>query len=136
MFNSCQDPGHQGQCNECRETNAIACRIEKGEVAIVQALLKMPGIDVNAIDIYDQPVLHMAVKKGNVDIVQGLLRAPDINVNAMYLHQTPLHIAVNKGHVAIVQFLLETPGIDFAAQDRHGDTALRIAWKMEAAADH
>lgn len=127
-------PGINVNATNVEKQTPLHIAIEKGQVAIVQALLKMPGIDVNAIDIYDQPVLHMAVKKGNVDIVQGLLRAPDVNVNAMYLHQTPLHIAVNKGHVAIVQFLLETPGIDFAAQDRHGDTALRIAWKMEAAA--
>lgn len=81
----------------------------KGRTKIVQLLLAVPGININAAKTNDGATpLFVAAFKGHKEIVQLLLSAPGININAARTDGvTPLYFAAVCGHESIVFLLLE-----------------------------
>ena len=84
---------------------ASACN---GDVAIVEALLRAPGIDVNKAEGWT--ALSSAAREGHLPIVEALLRAPGIDVNRGTNFGTPLKLAAEHGHQPVLQALLSACG--------------------------
>jgi ankyrin repeat protein len=93
-------------------TPALSFAAHNGHVGIVQALLAMPGIDVNAKNQLNDTALICAARQEHVAVVRALLAMPGINVNASnQANSTALMLAAANGHVAIVEALLVMPCI-------------------------
>lgn len=94
-------------------TTALMLAASRGYDHMVTALLAVPGIKVNAQDVYGDTALHKAIKKGYVNVVTALLAVPSINVNTQDIDgDTALHKAVKKGYADIVSVLLTSDNID------------------------
>lgn len=106
-----------------------------GYHGIVEMLLKVPGINVNAPDCIQQTPLHNAVVKGHRSVIELLLNAPGVDVNARDKHgDTPLHDAVRGRHPSVIELLLNAPGIKICAQNRCKKTARQMASKRGSSA--
>lgn len=95
---------------------------------MVNALLAVENIDVNAIDRDKVTPLHRAAGNGNADIVKALLVVKDIDVNAVdsIYGATPLHWAAGGGNAKIVKALF-AKGAEINAVDQGGETPLHYA---------
>ena len=101
---------------------------EEGRFDIVEQLLAIPGIDVNAKDNYGDTALILAVKNGYVAVVKLLLANDDIDINAGDDGNcTALSWAAYNGNVAVVKLLLAKDLIDISAIDKDEYTALSWA---------
>ena len=94
---------------------ALMGAVRSGNVALVEALLNAPGINVNADALvkYGYTALIIAARDGNLAIVKALLKDQRINVNAVACGDTALIMATHCGHAAIVEALLKVPGIKY-----------------------
>jgi len=93
--------------------------------ATVVALLKVSGLDVNAVDTTKQTALHKAVYRNRTDLVAALLEAPGIDPNIRdSLGRTPLHMATS---AAVVRELIKHPKLDVNARGANGYTPLHDA---------
>ncbi|MBD0391719.1 ankyrin repeat domain-containing protein [Wolbachia endosymbiont of Pentalonia nigronervosa] len=111
--------------NLCTLLNISVCY---NLVEVVNALLAVEGINVNAVDYrYGATPLHFAARSGYVAVVEALL-AGDAKVNARdgKYGITPLHGAVGRGHIEIVEILL-VEGADVNAVNKNNETPLHIA---------
>ena len=112
-------------------TTPLIKAAEKGSLDIVQELMKVRGIDVNAAMIQDTTPLMQASYYGHLEVVQALLAAAEINVNAATKQgQTALMGASFGGHPDVVRVLLAKTGIDVNAAHNGGYTALHFAAEM------
>lgn len=83
-------------------------------------------IDINAIDINGNTLVHFAAKSDDADILKILLdRGANINFKAKTTGRSPLHIAVEWGKKRNVTILL-SHGADANAKDKMGKTALHL----------
>ena len=97
-------------------------------LAVVEALLTSPNIDVNAVSGTLETALHWAAWQGYTSIVEALLAAPNIEVNAKDNRgRAALHSATWEGRVSAVEALLTAPNIDVNAGNRSGETAFHWA---------
>lgn len=102
-----------------------------GHAAIVQSVLSMPSIDINAKNGQRDTALTLAARQGHITIVQSLLSKTGIHVNAVNdMGNTALILAANNGHAIIVQRLLSMPNIDINAKNLRGDTAFILATRQ------
>jgi ankyrin repeat protein len=101
--------------------------VEQGYLDIVQALLAVPSIDVNAYSYrYGAPPLCEAIEKGHMAIIEALLVAyADVNAPA-WGGQFPLHLAIEKGYLGIVEALIAACA-DVNAKNINGWTPLHLA---------
>ena len=99
-----------------------------GYAAVLEALLCVPGINVNLLQQGGYTPLYVAVEKNRGKIVRLLLAADNINVNlGVPGKYTPLHLAVTLKHELIVRLLLAHPGINVNVRKPNGATALLTA---------
>jgi ankyrin repeat protein len=105
--------------------------------AVLDRLLLVPNIDVNARDCNGSTPLHVALQLWDVrddkeyprclDVVCRLLRKPSIDVNVRDEEgKTPLHCAAKWGYVEAVKKVLEAPDIDVSIRDNSGENALHV----------
>lgn len=108
----------------------IAARSDNTE--IVEHLLSIPGIAVNAKDKMGRTSLHLACEDGHTDTAKMLLiDAPNIHVNARdETHRTPLHRACEKEQLDVVHCLLTNAKVDADALDQKGCTPLHLASRL------
>jgi ankyrin repeat protein len=111
-----------------------ACKA--GDLAIVQKLIKKPGIDVNKGDEYGCTPVIIASQERDIWILEVLLSLKKsdgsfaINVNQSNMDGiTPLLAACQNGHYQTVEKLLAVPGIDVNQADNNGETPLLVACK-------
>ncbi|KAG9403724.1 hypothetical protein AC1031_005214 [Aphanomyces cochlioides] len=89
----------------------IVC--ESGRLNVLNLLLSVPSIDVNARTPYNETPLYFACQHGHVEVVRLLLARPETNVNMTSgNHWSPLHSASENGFVEVVQLLLSRPEIE------------------------
>lgn len=95
---------------------------------IVNALLAIKDIDINAVDQDGETPLHWTVGSDNADIVKALLKN-GANVNAVDNEHktTPLHMAAENGHIKVVKALLKKEGINIDIKDDLEKTPLHWA---------
>lgn len=82
------------------------------------------GVNVQAANWYDTPLLVLAAQRGNNDIVQALIKA-GAHVNRGY-DRLPLNIAAEYGHFEVVHTLMRS-GAYLEGQEESGYTALMCA---------
>jgi len=122
---------HINDAVELDGTTPLIKAVEKGSLDIVQELLKVRGIDVNAAMMQDTTPLMQASYYGHLEVVQALLAVAEINVNAATKQgQTALMGASFSGHPDVVRVLLAKTGIDVNAAHNGGYTALHFAAEM------
>ena len=101
---------------------------KEGNTAIVERILAVDGVDVNAKNNEGETALICAANFGRTEIAKLLLAVPGIDVNAKdRFERTALIRAAEEVHTEIVKLLLAVPGIDVNAKDMDGETALLCA---------
>jgi len=117
-----EDLGYPKQEVEAKE---MFMAIEDGGIEAVKSLIAA-GADLNAINKYGYPPLHIAIITQKSEIVRLLLAAgADLNAIDKYGY-TPLYNAIITWKSEIVRLLLDAEA-DVNAIDKYGDTPLHIA---------
>ncbi len=103
--------------------------VEKGDLALLKALLMQKIFEVDAKDEDGNSPLYKAVQKGDKEMVLWLLLA-GANVNTVNSNRsTPLQRAALAGDLEVVQLLLWM-GANPNAKDKFKDTPLHFAAKL------
>jgi ankyrin repeat protein len=116
------------------------------ESKIVESIMIIPGIDVNAINDNGSTPLTLAAfnryfpssRRGaskikltsnpDLDTVNAILKFPNVDINAVNKDgRSPLIMAVIGENVVVIKRLLEVPSIDVNARDKEGKTAFLLA---------
>jgi ankyrin repeat protein len=127
---------------------------EKGHHEMVDELLNIQGVNVNARDKDGRTPLSYAAENGHVKVVQRLLQASTMNVDSRMIGtaldvlaktipsinryfasvnipncsgRTPFFYAVISGHKQVAQILLDTRRVDINSRDTAGQTPLSEA---------
>jgi ankyrin repeat protein len=107
-------------------------RLYYGHTARVEALLSIPGTDVNETFADGDNALIITANRGHTDTVKWLLARDDINVNAGgNLRSSPLEAAAYSGRIDIVKLLLARPNIDTKAIGFGALQAAALSGKLE-----
>lgn len=120
-FELLQDSADVNNRNNDNRWTILICAAAENRVAIVEKLLRLPGLDVNASDDILNTALHVAAERGHTRIVELLLQHPDVQVNLKnHMGWTPLGKAAFAGHIDTVRRLLARPDLEvnFVDQDR------------------
>ncbi|KAI5923966.1 hypothetical protein F4810DRAFT_156063 [Camillea tinctor] len=123
--------GQGGERNGGIDSYLIFSAIQRGDAAVVQPLLDIGKVDMNAKSHDNRKLLHNAALFGNESIVRLLLHTGKVALNTRNpWRKTPLHSAVVSGNDTIIRMLLDTGRVDLNIKDRWGQTPLLIAFKQ------
>ena len=109
--------------------SALMIAVEYEHADIVSALLKVDGIDVNAVNRHGMSAFAYSVQNTNVEIVNALLDAllDAVDLNDINLGNTPpLIVATYNSNVEVVNTLLKIKGIDINVSNNDGYTAFTV----------
>ena len=104
---------------------------------VVEALLQIPELDVNAVDSKGRSALHWCAIFDDIEAMTKLLARKDIKVNASatingITGTTPLHLVYQHTHKPeVVHALLKVKGIDVKAVDGQGKIPKDYLWERE-----
>ncbi len=89
-----------------KNTDLIEC-CKNGDFECVKELVKK-GADVNAIDIFGTPVIHLAAQKGNAELVKYLLNLCSKNVIKQkgHLGRNILHSVAMSRNIDLIKYIL------------------------------
>ena len=103
-----------------------ACRF--GHVQVTQALLRQPGVGVNAGNVGMATPLYFACQEGKKEVVSLLLADKRIDVNKPNKYEaTPFYIACAVGYKEVVSLLLADTRIDVNKPENNHCTPLWFA---------
>ncbi|XBS69744.1 ankyrin repeat domain-containing F-box protein [Acerihabitans sp. KWT182] len=96
------------------------------QVDIINFLLKLKKIDVNAKNSLDDTPLYLAAKKGLCSIAKRLIMHSEININTENgkFGRSALHIAILEEHLKLAEQLISSPACDVNKQDNNGESGL------------
>ncbi|KAL7820162.1 ankyrin repeat-containing domain protein [Trichoderma aethiopicum] len=82
---------------------------EGGHMAVVERILRCPGVDLDHVDIDGHTAVDWAARKGHTEIVSLLLERPELTVdwNTVDRRVNPLCLAVEYGHEETARRILE-----------------------------
>ncbi len=107
--------------------------VKRGDLKMVEALLSVPGVNVNAKSKRGRTALMIAAGEGNPAIVKKLLSKRGIQVDAQNIFgTTALILAADEGHAEVVKLLLEA-GANPNLTGKDGASALMYAANGEHA---
>ena len=102
---------------------ALRLASKHGQVAVVDRLLEVPGINADDVRALNNAALTWASAKGHLAVVDRLLRVPGINAADVRADDNyALRGASQEGYVWVVDRLLQVPGInanDVRADDNY-----------------
>ncbi|KAH6904795.1 hypothetical protein BKA70DRAFT_519349 [Coprinopsis sp. MPI-PUGE-AT-0042] len=119
------------QCTPRRKWTALHLACKQGHANVVEELVLLPNILVNAVDINGNTALILASRFGHDGAARLLLGHPDININAVDKEgRTALLCASVNGRKGAVSLLLSCQDIDVNVVSRSNTTALILAsWR-------
>ncbi|TAL60984.1 MAG: hypothetical protein EPN84_08690 [Legionella sp.] len=107
---------------------ALSLAAEMGHLYIVQALLDIKDIRVNATDSNGRSPLSLAAMYGHTEVVRALLEHRKIEVNLTDgFGISALMIAAKYDHIDALRVLLESSQIEINASNNYGCSALMLA---------
>ncbi|KAF5240211.1 hypothetical protein FOXYS1_15468, partial [Fusarium oxysporum] len=110
---------------------ALSYAAMQGNAAIVELLLDMENVDVDARDEEGRTPFSWAAEKGHGSIIELLLKTGKVSINAQdWEGSTALSLAADEGHESVVKLLLDREKeVDVDARDKSGLTPLSwAAW--------
>lgn len=112
----------------------LGSAVARRQSAIVDLLLAVEDLDVNAKSSQGEMPLITAMRLDQEDIVEKILRSRRIDVNARHGNEayTPLMEAVRVNSIKTAELLLMIPAVDVNAKTRMGKSALSIACERGA----
>jgi ankyrin repeat protein len=114
--------------DEYSGATVLAIAAMMGDARMIEALLAVPDLDVNATNVSGDTALHHAVNHGHADVVERLLNQPDVDVNATNsVGTTALIRSVDNGDEHIVGLILARPDVNVNLVDVHRSTPLHHA---------
>ncbi|EGR50692.1 uncharacterized protein TRIREDRAFT_58115, partial [Trichoderma reesei QM6a] len=97
-------------------------------MAVVEKILRWPGVDLNHEDHEGRTAVDVAAKEGHTEIVSLLLERPELTVdwNDGNRRANPLCLAIASGHVETARRIIERHGnrISVNSKSAHGRTPL------------
>ena len=115
------DPNYQDDCGWA----AIHHAAFRDDSEILELLIRVPGLDINAQDKRGQQALHIAAERGCSNIVFLQAYKSKIHLTSDKNGQNALHRAAWSGSMPTIDILLDL-GFDLHEQDRSGDMVLHI----------
>ena len=124
-------PGGDVNCVDWHGSTALMLACQWNHMAVVRALLAMPGIDVNKQNGYGWMAVHSACEGDDDDPgVLELLTSHGADMAAVVVDgRTPVYVAALDGKVRMASFLLSLPAVCDALHLRNqwGKTAEGLA---------
>ncbi|RUX07149.1 ankyrin repeat domain-containing protein [Mesorhizobium sp. M2A.F.Ca.ET.037.01.1.1] len=107
--------------------SALHLAAHNARMAVLEALIARPAIDVNSRNKWKSTPLSLAAAKGHYDCIQALVRHPQIDIDARadYNGRTALIEAAGNWHLDAVTLLVEH-GADVNAADKTGRNSALI----------
>ncbi|RWF42660.1 MAG: ankyrin repeat domain-containing protein [Mesorhizobium sp.] len=107
--------------------SALHLAAHNARLAVLEALIAQPEIDVNSRNKWKSTPLSLAAAKGHYDCILALAGHPriDINARADYYGRTALIEAARNGHLDVVKLLVEH-GADVNLADKTGRNSALI----------
>jgi ankyrin repeat protein len=102
--------------------------LREGSLQVAEALLKHPGLKVDAVNAADETPVMMAALRGNLEWTQRLL---DHGAQLNRKGWTPLHYAASGPEPKVVSLLLDR-GAEIEARSPNGTTPLMMAARYGA----
>ncbi|KAJ5067486.1 molting protein mlt-4 [Anaeramoeba ignava] len=100
--------------------------VKDGNIKIIELVLKIPFLNINAVDLTGKTALHYAVMNNNQAIVTLLIKTGS-NVNLLDQdHLTPLLIAARNGYLKMAKILIKS-GADITIQNLNGMNCLHYS---------
>lgn len=94
-----------------------------GDIKILDAISKIPNIDFEVRDVYQNTPFMIACQSGKIELARWLIEHHHVNVNAVDVNQdSSLLKAIESGKRDVITFLLSLPCLDLDAQDINDDT--------------
>jgi ankyrin repeat protein len=104
-----------------------------GQCAMIQFMMQLNGIDVNAIGIRGASPLLLACGVSNTEVVKVLLESPEVDVNIRDASgNAAIHVAIQARSLDVVKCLLQRDDLDLTQKDRADLTPIELAKKLEA----
>ena len=128
MLLQCLQTGVSITTRETFGWTTLHAAAEKGRDEVLEILLEVDQVDVNAADIWGCTPLHVAVDRKQISITKILLKAKGINVNAQNEDgKTPFHLAVQNCCIPIIELFLKKRSVRTSIKTSKGQNALHIA---------
>jgi len=124
MLKQAMDPNAIASKAVSRES-ALMCAVKKKNMAVIEALIKAEGINLNHQDASGFTALHRAAESNRCDILLALLKAGAKPDPRSVLGHTPLMTAAKNGHGDPITFLIKH-GADLYAKDNNNKLALNL----------
>jgi len=107
--------------------SALHLAAHNARIAVLEALISHPAIDINSRNKWKSTPLSLAAAKGHFDCIQALAGDAriDINARADYYGRTALIEAARNGHLDVVKLLVEH-GADVNLADKTGRNSALI----------
>ena len=107
---------YEDALRDVKDLTSVHFAAALGYVQLVRLLIRICGVDVNAVDAFYHTALHFAAEEGHADVVRVLLEnGADVNAVERQEH-TALHLAVEEGHLEVTKVLTQN-GADVNALD-------------------
>lgn len=104
---------------------ALLMASEIGSVEMIDEILKIENVDVNARGPDDTTCLFVAALLGHISCVKKLLDIKDLNPNLLTKSgQSALTISLYKRDEKLIKMLLESPKIDIEQRDKDSNTPI------------
>jgi ankyrin repeat protein len=111
-----------------KDATPLLLAAEGGHMAVVEKILRWPGVDLNHEDHEGRTAVDVAAKEGHTEIVSLLLERPELTVdwNDGNRRANPLCLAIASGHVETARRIIERHGnrISVNSKSAHGRTPL------------